>query len=136
MRSYTPSDALFQRTRSVTFRVANFSTKCQQPCRVNRRFRGEFTKFRAGFPGLGSHVRGHFLGVSLQVLTTLPEGAMLEWVSTFRKAPSLESPWIWPCFNLFEKVNAELEKLRSDFAQVRTEMLNERVIRAEHHLGF
>lgn len=34
---------------------------------------------------------------------------------------------------LVEKVHAELEKLRSDFAQVRTEMLNERVIRAEHH---
>jgi hypothetical protein len=74
--------------------------------------------------------------VSLQVLTTLPEGAMLEWVPTFRKARSLESRWIWPWFNLFERVHAELEKLRSDFAPVRTEMLNERVIRAEHHLGF
>src|SRR5438445_3121320 len=39
-------------------------------------------------------------------------------------------------FQSIEKVHAELEKLRSDFAQVRTEMLNDRVIRAEHHLRF
>src|SRR5437879_2153161 len=51
---------------------------------------------------------GHFLGVSLQVLTTLPEGAMLEWVPTFRKARSLESPWIWPCFNLLKKFTLSL----------------------------
>lgn len=29
---------------------------------------------------------GHFLGSSLQVLTTFPEGAMLDWVPTSRKA--------------------------------------------------
>jgi len=29
---------------------------------------------------------GHFLGSSLQVLTTFPEGAMLEWVPASRKA--------------------------------------------------
>jgi hypothetical protein len=35
-------------------------------------------------------------------------------MQAFRKARSLESPWIWFCFNLFEKLHAELEKLRQD----------------------
>jgi hypothetical protein len=38
------------------------------------------------FTGLGSDVVAISSEVSLQVLTTLPEGAMLEWVPTFRKA--------------------------------------------------
>jgi hypothetical protein len=36
----------------------------------------------------------------------------------------------------FERGNAELEKLRSEFAQVRSDMLSERANRAEHHLGY